>query len=732
MGIVNWSNFTLCLKKILHDMGVSLIAISVITSVVNAAPTVELSYVSSFGKAPSRAPGQMNYPSAVAVDQTNGDFYVMDVLFHRVQKFRSDGTYVTQWKSVNGLGISIDNTTNNVYVASPGDNVIRKYDSSGTLLLEWGSKGTGKGEFRAPRDVAVHPITGDVYVLDEINLRVQVFDDGGNYLFEWVGPFHKPYALNFDPSGILYVANAGGATIEKFDDKGKHLATWGNLGSDPGQFRWPRGIDTDGDGNIYVADSDMERVQKLNDLGEVLQVIQGPHNFKDGPFHPRDVAVDRRTGEYYVAAAYAFRIDKFDPKGNFMWSIGKMDRDGEFLNLPKGIAIDPTNGDVIVADTFNHLIKRFSKYGSFLAQYGASAPIDRSLRYLGFPSRIDINQDGNIIGLNGGVYYPDNLQWGSDEYVRTFDPTYKYISGFANADLSAGMFGLDVENKTNNVLVSIPRKNKIIKFDESGTVIFEVGAQGAEDGNFRTPAGVAVDKLTGDFYVVDSGNQRIQKFTKDGDFLLAWGSAGSDPSEFKFSKSSDIEVDGDGLVYVADTGNSRIQIFDLDGSYIASLGEFGWGGPGEFAWPASVAVSEDNILYILDTGGKEVEIYNITKSGVYDRDLDGIADVWELENFQTLSRDGNGDYDNDGLTDKLEYDVGLDPTSPDMDYVAETETSNSDSAPEIQSGGGGGCSLQKQDSSIDPVLPLLIFWSLFYLMHCRRGVREAKNENNYG
>lgn len=44
-----------------------------------------------------------------------------------------------------------------------------------------------------------------------------------------------------------------------------------------------------------------------------------------------------------------------------------------------------------------------------------------------------------------------------------------------------------------------------------------------------------------------------------------------------------------------------------------------------------------------------------------DSDNDGLPDVWELENFGTLDRDGSGDFDRDGLTDREEYLVGSNP-----------------------------------------------------------------------
>ena len=57
------------------------------------------------------------------------------------------------------------------------------------------------------------------------------------------------------------------------------------------------------------------------------------------------------------------------------------------------------------------------------------------------------------------------------------------------------------------------------------------GTVGTGDGNFTSPSGVAVDS-TGDVYVADSGNSRIQKFTPTGTFITKWGSLGTGDGQF--------------------------------------------------------------------------------------------------------------------------------------------------------------------------------------------------------
>jgi DNA-binding beta-propeller fold protein YncE len=62
-------------------------------------------------------------------------------------------------------------------------------------------------------------------------------------------------------------------------------------------------------------------------------------------------------------------------------------------------------------------------------------------------------------------------------------------------------------------------------------------------------------------YVVDSSNDRVQKFTSTGTFLTSFGSAGSGNGQFSFPEG--IAVNLSGTVYVADAGNGRVELFAL-------------------------------------------------------------------------------------------------------------------------------------------------------------------------
>ncbi|HNX58123.1 MAG TPA: VWA domain-containing protein [Spirochaetota bacterium] len=94
-----------------------------------------------------------------------------------------------------------------------------------------------------------------------------------------------------------------------------------------------------------------------------------------------------------------------------------------------------------------------------------------------------------------------------------------------------------------------------------------IGARGDIRGMFHGPEGVVFDSK-GYIYVADSGNNRVQKFSPDGKFLLMFGSFGKYDAEL--SGPSGVAVMGD-RVYVTDTGNNRIAVFDDSGNFIENF-----------------------------------------------------------------------------------------------------------------------------------------------------------------
>ena len=125
------------------------------------------------------------------------------------------------------------------------------------------------------------------------------------------------------------------------------------------------------------------------------------------------------------------------------------------------------------------------------------------------------------------------------------------------------------------------------------------GQKGTRPGTFDEPRGMGVD-ASGNVYVVDSKNNRIQKLSPDGKPITTWGQEGNGQGQFK--DPGGVAVGSDGSVYVADTWNHRVQKFDADGKFIAE-----WKADPGFWGPRGIAIAPDNsAVYVTDTGNKRV------------------------------------------------------------------------------------------------------------------------------
>ena len=105
------------------------------------------------------------------------------------------------------------------------------------------------------------------------------------------------------------------------------------------------------------------------------------------------------------------------------------------------------------------------------------------------------------------------------------------------------------------------------------------GSRGNGEGQFNAPWGIAVDRVRGYVYVVDSANFRVQKFDMNGEFIMSWGSFGNGDGQFYFPRGVAVDQT-DGFVYVVDMGNHRIQKFDTSTNVLPQL-LAKWGGSAE-------------------------------------------------------------------------------------------------------------------------------------------------------
>ena len=82
-------------------------------------------------------------------------------------------------------------------------------------------------------------------------------------------PFHRCTHTALSPKGEIYVSDGyGNARVHKYTPDGKLIKSWGEPGSDPGQFNIVHNISTDVDGWVYVADRENHRVQVFDGNGK--------------------------------------------------------------------------------------------------------------------------------------------------------------------------------------------------------------------------------------------------------------------------------------------------------------------------------------------------------------------------------------------------------------------------------------------------------------------------------
>jgi len=207
-------------------------------------------------------------------------------------------------------------------------------------------------------------------------------------------------------------------------------------------------------------------------------------------------------------------------------------------------------------------------------------------------------------GPDGNIYvmhrcFENSCAGRSEPPVLKFDPSGKLLQSWG-----AGMFvfphGFHVDRQGNVWATDQQGRDgkgqQVFKFSSDGRLLLtlgKAGVAGAEPGMFDEPTDV-VTAPNGDVFVTEGhgkGNNRVSKFSKDGQFIKAWGKPGSGRGEFNAPHT--IAIDSQGRVLVGDRSNNRIQIFDQDGRFIDQWKQFGR--------PSGIYITSDDTIYVADS-----------------------------------------------------------------------------------------------------------------------------------
>lgn len=576
------------------------------------------------------ADGMFNGVGQVAID-SSGNLYVVDGNA-RIQKFNSSGVF-QGW-----IGKIATSPTGGAAGCAGA--------AAGTVTPGWckggsSTTGTGDGMFLGAVGIAIDA-SGNMYVVDRDAARVDKFNVSTGAFIGWVG------TISTSPTGGA--AGCAGAAV------GTYTPGWctggtSASGTGDGMLDSPQGAAVDSAGNLYVADFWNARINKYSSSGTFLGWIglvgfssptggaagcaglgqlnltpgwclggTSEEDATTGGLHgPAAIAIDS-SGNLYVADSFNYRLNKYDSSGAFQgwisdigtsptggapgcngapintltpgWCTGGMSQDPSgsgdgMMGMVEGIAVDSA-GNVYAADASHNRINRYNSTGAFTGALQSIAV---------FVSWTHSNVATGYGSGDGVLSYPMDVTLDSSKNLYVLDSGNARISKYNSAGAFVGWTGKVATSPSGGAAGC---SGASVGAAAPGWCTGGKSASGSGDGMMWNPSGFALDS-SGNIFVADSTNHRIDKFNASGvfvgwigkiatsptggdpgcsgkaagNFTPGWckgGTGGSGTGDGMLSSPSRITIDSSGNLYVADTGNNRISMYNSAGAFQGWIG----------------------------------------------------------------------------------------------------------------------------------------------------------------
>lgn len=278
---------------------------------------------------------------------------------------RTWGKLPPGWAYKEAAAVGVD-ANDNVYVFSRGAHPMIVFDRHGNFLRSW-----GEDMFVRAHGVTMGP-DESIYCTDDGDHTVRKCTYDGKVLMLLgvpgkAAPLHSGQPFNrcthialCPHTGDIYVSDGyGNSCVHKYSPDGKLLFSWGEAGTDPGQFNIVHNICTDKEGYVYVADRENHRVQVFDRNGKFQTQWVNMHR-------PCGLFMDlQKTTPYcYIGELGSGmpvnsthpnlgpRVSIYNMQGDMLMRLGDLkgagQGPGQFIS-PHGIAVD-SHGDIYVAE----------------------------------------------------------------------------------------------------------------------------------------------------------------------------------------------------------------------------------------------------------------------------------------------------------------------------------------------------------------------------------------------
>jgi hypothetical protein len=443
----------------------------------------------------------------------------------------------------------------------------------------------------APRIYGVDIVTAPgnpnddmIYMTDAWNRRAYKYNKAG----EWQDTFAEGQTGG-DNRGVVvnealdrvYIVDAEHSDIDVYRMDGSYVNSFASAGGDSGEFAGGgRQTDIDGAGNVWVADFGGFETEKYSPTGTPL--LTAPTPARKPPVgllgQPRDVAVDKDTGEVWVADSWNQRFQRFSATGVSMGAWGQRGPGGPFdMNYPRSIAVQKrANGSkrIWLSNERGHHLQVYNypttAAGSptYVAQIGQIGQDNTEPGHFRWPVDIEFYNrpasgcdwcDGKQVAIVG-----DRMA----ASIKILDAeTFAELAFIEQPALAVA-----VDPATG--LIYALQGTRVRIYDQAGNQLGQFGSSGTADGQFRDTTDAVF--AGGNLYITDELTSRVTAWTPAANptqdpaiptddltatYLGKWGSTYG-PNVYDFRGAIGIDADATGRLYVTDSGNDRIQVFD--------------------------------------------------------------------------------------------------------------------------------------------------------------------------